>query len=402
MRRILSIAVLVFVIFGVCAAAEDVAEYSSRNILCVDDIVYSLTYCDGMLYGLFESGLYKVDPLGEKTLVASSADFQPGIAAILTDNQSVYATACEEDKAFLLKLTDEDGAYVNERILTMDNKPGMDITHSILRDGFLYYSVRDYLSSEATVIRVNVSDGTESSVAIEDLVCFDVMDNGDLFAETRKARWPEDIVLLQTVSRTTGTLSPWAEISDDEYASELIFDSRSDTAYLLTQREIYMVKEDSQLIPTGLSFSEDIVDLCLLPNGLAATSGEMLKICSLDDTPEQKIVLSVCGPYAEDEYFTAFYQSHPTVEIRQVQALSEEPEERYIRDVLTQNPEVDLYVLHDLNMLSVIKSKGYYADLSQSETIREKVKRMYAPFIQALTDGDKTAAFLGAKVIRIS
>lgn len=393
MRRILSLVVLILVIFSICVAAADVTEYSSRNILCGDDIAYSLTYCDGMLYGLFESGLYKVEPSGEKSLVAASSELQPGIVTILTDHQSVYAVACENNQALLLQLTDETGTYINKSVLTLDYETEMDFADSVLCDGFLYYPVRENFSTEVTVARINISDETESFVSIDNMVCFDVMDNGDIIAETRESNWPDDIVLIQTVSPETGKINVWADINKDGYACKLVYDAESDTVYLLAQREIYIAEKDGELISTNLSFSQDVIDFCFLSHGLAATTGDMLKICSFNGTSDQKIVLSVCGPYAEDEYFTSFYESHPTVELRTVNLYAEEPEEKYIRDVLTQNPDIDIFILHDLNMLSTIKEKGYYADLAKSETIKEKVSRMYTPFIRALSDGDKIAAF---------
>ena len=394
MRRVVLTAILVVMIFCACAAGAETVEYTSGNIPCNEDNVYALTCCDGQLYGLFESGLYWVEPSGEKTLVAASAELFPGIEALLSDNHSVYAVASREDQAILVQLVNADGTYVNESVFAAHFEPeeDVDLTQSVLRNGFLYYPVR---GSQPAVIRMPLSGEVGTSVFIDNLVCFDVTEDGGILAQTRESSWPDDTVLLQMVSPETGEAETWADVGKAGLAFGIAC-ADSDTVYLMTQREIYKVQKDGELAETGVAFTQDIVDFCLLPQGLAATSGGMLKICSFNEaagSADQKLVLSICGNYAEDEYFTDFYEAHPTAEIRPVDTDGEEPDERFIRDVLTQDPGIDIYILHNLNLLSDIKSKGYYADLSQSETIKEKVGRMYAPFIGALTDGDKIAAF---------
>lgn len=394
MRRFVLIAMLVSMIFCACAAGAETVEYTSGNIPCNEDNVYALTCCDGLLYGLFESGLYRVEPSGEKTLVAAAAELFPGIETLLSDDHSVYAAAARENQAILVQLVNADGTYVNQSVLAVELEPedDADLSKSVLRNGFLYYPIR---GSQPAVIRMPLSGEVGTPVFIDNLVCFDVTEDGEILAQTRESSWPEDTVLLQTISPETGEAETWADVGKAGYAFDMAY-ADADTVYLMTQREIYKVQKDGELAETGIAFTQDVVDFCLLPQGLAATSGGMLKICSFNEaagSADQKLVLSICGYYAEDEYFTDFYEAHPTAEIRPVDTADEEPDERFIRDVLTQNPDVDIYILHDLNLLSAIKSKGYYADLSRSEVIREKVSRMYAPFIGALTDGDKIAAF---------
>ena len=80
MRRILLVTLLVAMLFSACAAGAETGEYTSKNISCNDDNVYALESCNGILYGLFASGLYMVEPSGEKMLLAASSEFPNGIA----------------------------------------------------------------------------------------------------------------------------------------------------------------------------------------------------------------------------------------------------------------------------------------------------------------------------------
>lgn len=391
MRRILLVALLVSMIFCACVEGAETVDYTSGNIPCNEDDVYALTCCDGLLYGLFESGLYRVESSGEKTLVAAAAELFPGIEALLSDDHSVYAAAAREGQVILVQLVNADGTYVNQSVLAveLESEDDVDLSQSVLRNGFLYYPIR---GSQPAVIRMPLSGEVGTPVFIDNLVCFDVTEDGEILAQTRESSWPEDTVLLQTISPETGEAETWADVGKAGYAFDMAY-ADADTVYLMTQREIYKVQKDGELAETGIAFTQDVVDFCLLPQGLAATSGGMLKICSFNETAEEKLSLSICGLYADDEYFTAFYEAHPTWEIRPVDTDGEETEARFIRDVLTQTPDVDIYIMHDLNLLSDIKAKGYYADLSASEVIREKAGRMYAPFVKTLMDGDKIAAF---------
>ena len=392
MRRILLVTLLVAMLFSAWAAGAETGEYTSKNISCNDDNVYALESCNGILYGLFASGLYRVEPSGEKMLLAASSEFPNGISALLADDHSVYAISCDDSHADLFRLVAPSGDYSGDPLLTLNHGPELLADQCVLRNGCLFFTLREEMSEDATVVRLALQAGEETFTTIPGMVCFDVTEDGNILALTRESGWPEDTVLLQIISPDTGTAETWADIGKDGYAYKMVY-AAPDTVYLMTQRGIKKAQKDGTVTDTSLVFTQDAVDFCLLPQGLAATTGGMLKISSFNETAEEKLSLSICGLYADDEYFTAFYEAHPTWEIRPVDTDGEETEARFIRDVLTQTPDVDIYIMHDLNLLSDIKAKGYYADLSASEVIREKAGRMYAPFVKTLMDGDKIAAF---------
>ena len=394
MKRIVSIFILVFVFSCTLSIAEESVAYSTQRIMCVDDYTDLLICCGETLYIRSESGIYKLNASGEKTLLISSSELPSGIVSLLSDRNNIYAIQYDDKDATLILLSKENGEIVNQPVLSLEDVTWKSMTKSVLRDGILYYGISNGDYSDTSIVMVSVSDSTMQSLRIKNLVGFDVMSDGSIMALTIENDWMEQNVVLNVVFPNNGNITEWTQIENNEYSSTLLYDEHTDTVYFIGQREVYEVQKGEQPKSTGITASQDICSGCLFTEGLAIASGLSVNIHSFrEKLSSQRMTLAICGPYAEDEYFVSFYKSHPMIDIRTVDAYTAEPEERFIKDMLNQNPEIDIYILHDLNLLSIIKNKGYYYDLSISEEIKEKISRMYEPFKQAFTYDDKVAAF---------
>lgn len=394
MKRCLNVLFVLLIIFCAISAAEEVPVWSSQRIQCDADYLFRVAGCNGMLYAQHESGLYCVNSAGEKTLVASSPDLPAGISALLSDDGCIYATAQDQDQAALIRLTDQDGTFVNQPVITLDSELWESVSHCVLRNGFLYYSTQEDPKSEEYVTRLSVTDGSQRTVRIAGLSNFDVMKDGRIMALTVLSDNQGKKVSLQIIDSETGKAEEWTRIDKDGYSPHFLYNEDSDTVCFYGLDEIYTVSEGGQPEASGIPIDNYVSSACLLPDSIALASGTMLDICPFDNDPASRhTVLTICGPYAENEFFSSFYAAHPMTRIRSVDPVAGEPEGQFIQDMLVQNPETDIYILHDLNLLSTIKHKEYYADLSVSDMIKEKLSRMYPPFRQAFADGDKIAAF---------
>ncbi len=394
-KRFLYFFILFLLLFITCSPSlADNQVLLSRRFLCEDDRISFVTYSEGQLWGLFESGLYTLDNTGKKTQVIAASDLPSDIVAVISDGGTIYASVYSDNQGLLVPLADKDGCSLNQTILLPEDVSPESMQSCILRNGFLYYPISETASSDASVVRVSLADSSRCSITIKDLADFDVMGDGNILALTKPSGWQESSSLLQIVIPETGKREEWMKLDDSGCPSDILYNSAADTVYFIGQREISAAQKGFQPIPAGISSALDIRSVCLIPGGLALANGITLNLYSFSSDPAgQRTVLNICGPYAEDEFFTAFYNSHPTTDIRTIDSPLDSPEERFLRDMLTQNPEIDIYILQNLNLLSIIKSKGYYADLSVSDVIKEKTGRMYAPFIQAFTEKDKIAAF---------
>ena len=395
MKRLLILLVLVLFAFLACASAEEAITWPTRNIPG-DEFIFSVRTCGDRLYGLLESGLYTISASGEKTQVTASADLPEEMAALLSDGESLYAVLCGDGQAELLRLTDREGNSRQDPVLSFDCPPEADFMHSVIRNGSLFYAVSGTLTTDSEVARISLSDASDQdAVTVRNLVCFDVMPDGDLLALTREAAWPKNRILLQVVSPGTGNTDLWSEVTENVFYSDVLYDDARDTAYLISQRTVYRADRTEAPRPVESFSAQEIISACLLPDGLAQARETTLNLCSFSgEMPEQSTVLTICGPYADNEYFTDFYESHPAVNMRIINnTFTEEPEGRFVKDMLTQSPEVDIYILHDLNLLKTIRDKSYYYDLSESDVIREKTARMYPNFIRLFTADGKITAF---------
>ena len=394
MKRILSIFILLAVFFCTQSIAEESDTYSTQRIMCIDDYTDLVICCGGTLYVRSESGIYKLNEDGEKNLLISSSELPSGIVSLLTDNKCIYAMEYNDGEATLIQITKETGKIINQPVISLSDVSGMSMLKSILKNGVLYYGISNDDYTDTSIVMLTISDGSRKTLQINNLVGFDVMNDGRIMALVVENEWMARSVILKVVSQDTGDMIEWAQIENEAYSSTLLYDEQADTVYFMGQREVYLVRKDEQPTSTGISVAQDICSGCLLANGIAIASGLSVDTYSfLGESSNQRITLNICGPYAEDEYFVSFYKSHPMTDIRSVNAYTAEPEERFISDMLNQNPDIDIYILHNLNLLNIIKNKGYYADLSISEEIKEKISRMYEPFKKAFTYDGKVAAF---------
>ena len=393
MKRFL-IVVLMMMVFISFSTAEETNAYPSQRILCKEDQTDLVINCNGILYIHCESGIYRLTVNGDKELVISASELLSGIVSILSDADCVYALQYENRKAELVKLIDRDGEVLNQSVIQLEDVSWSSMTECVLRNGILYYIAGTENFDESIIDMISLSEGTKKTIKVENLTGFDVTDDGNIVVLKTESGWMEKNIILEIISPKTGELTEWTSIDNDLYLSGILYDDNTETVYCIGQREVYAVQKGEQPRTIGISVGQDICSVCLLNNGLAIASRKALNIVSFgEELYNQRTSLTICGPYAEDEFFTSFYETHPMTDIRVIDTYVSEPEERFINDMLTQNVDVDIYILHDLNLLSVIKSKGYYADLSVSEVIKEKIGRMYDPFVQAFTYKEDVAAF---------
>ena len=394
MKRIMCIIIMIAVFFCTLSIAEESVAYHTQKILLNDDYTDLVICCGGTLYVRSESGIYKLNGDGEKALLISASELPSDIVLLLSDRNCIYAIQYNNGEATLIQIVKDNGEIINQPVLLLEDVSWKSISNCVLRNGVLYYEASDGDYSDSSIVMVTISDNTRQSLQIENLSGFDVMNDGRIMALTIEEEWMTRNVFLKIISSDKKDIIEWTQIENEEYSSKLLYDEYTDTVYFMGQREVYKVQKGEQPLLTGISFSQDICSSCLLSNGIAIVSGISLNIYSFgEDVSSQRMSLTICGPYAEDEFFISFYKSHPMTDIRTIDAYTAEPEERFISDMLNQNPEIDIYILHDLNLLRMIKSKGYYVDLSVSDVIKEKISRMYEPFKKAFTYDGKVAAF---------
>ncbi len=392
MKRFFCILLLLALIPLHFSAAEEIPDYTSLNIQCNDDYVYSVVNRGGVLYALLDSGLYRISSTGDKDLVCPVSDLPSKSAKILADTDFIYVVTMDE-QACIYRIDDNSKKSSCQFVLSLTPSPETDMSRSVMRNGYIYYRDGNPSARDGTIVRVSLDGSNSHSVHVKNLVCFDVLPDETILVLIRESNWPSKTILLKAISPDNGTSVEWGQINNDSYWSSLIYDSSAETVYLVGQDTVYSLKKGKQPEQIDIYSTGDIAEACVFPGGLALARGRVLNIHSFNSNAQaQRTILTICGPNAHNEWFTSFLKSYPTISIRSINSSSASSEERFIRDMLTQNSDIDIFIMSNLNLLSVIKQKEYYYDLATSDIIKEKTSRMYSPFIQAFTDGNHIAA----------
>jgi len=395
-----NIAILLSMMIFVCvhslyrttALAEETEEYLPRTINSSDeDYIRSVVCAGDTLYVLYESGLYRI-PYGkeERCLVVAAENLPEGIQALLADNGEVY---CFAGQTNLICLVNRDGEPALETVMILEEKiPVWDNSIKLL-DGQLYYAIRDYETGE-TVINICSSEEESHSIVVEGLESFDVMEDGNILAYTIESHWPSAIRTLYKISPDDEQDSEWAILDTDDNIYNLVYDKSSHIAYLFSRSNIIAVEENGEMDSVSSFPAGDVCSACVLPGGMAVVSDNFLAIRRTHgDIGGESIKLKVMEQYGRAEFYKSFYENWPDVEVQFVDSGEKSPEERYIQDMLIRDDSIDVYLLSDTNMLRTIRNKGFYADLSTSAEIREKVGRMYAPFRETFSNEGKIYAY---------
>ena len=378
-------------LIGPTARAEKDKSYSIQTISCIDeDYIQNVVCANGILYALYDSGLYQI-PYGkdEKNLIVPSAKLPEDIQSLMSDNGEVY---CFANKTDLLHLIDRQGRIVQETIFTTDEEVTAWGNEIKLHDDKLYYISEDRETRESEICILS-HDGQIQSIPVEGLNCFDVMPDGSILAYTRVSHWPDTILTLQMIELQSEKVTLWAEIETDGNLYGLLYDDCSLTAYLFSRNDIYAVQENKEMTRVGSFPAGDIVSTCLVPEGIAIVSDDFLAIRPTYEYEGENTVITIMEQYGRAEFYKAFFEKWPGVEVRFVDSGSKTPEEIYLDDMLIGNDNIDIYLLSDTNILRSIRKKGFYSDLSVSEEIKDKVSRMYAPFKEAFTYEGKIYAY---------
>ena len=376
---------------SVPAGAE--TAYESRAISCQKDYVSAVGCHRGVLYVFRDSGLYSLPARGtEMTQIAPADGLPKYLCCLFSDGQCLYGITDGEESR-VIRLLDEGGAFVNETAFLLKADHDLFIEQAGAKNGLIYWHEYCHGLSE-TVIHICDLQGTPvSDVTVKNPIAMDVLEDGSILLLTHEKHFPKNTVLLKVIDRQTGKETVWATVGeDDSYFSSLMYDAASGTAYYLSDDSIRAVRQNGRP-ETVSSFPQgDVAGCCLLENGIALVTDTLLVIRTFEKS-SQSTSLRILDIYGRGEEYTAFIESHPDIPLKISDAGVLSAEEQFVRDMLVQRPDIDIYVLRDMNLLHILKTKGFFADLYASADLKKWGDRLYpnirAPFLQ---DG-KLAAF---------
>ena len=384
---LLILTVMTLILGGNAAAQENI--YPTRNEFFDDDALMYAACANGMLYTQCESGIYAVAPDGDKSHLIQASDLPAWIDHFLSDGHALYLLT-SDDKLTLTMLVDESGFYVNRQVFEMDMEMGSYIQNPVIKNGKFYFMVP--MNGQVSITIHELETDESKTLTTPNIISFDVMNDGRLIALQRQINWPEITLALVTVTPDTSETIQWAEIEMTENLNHLTYDTKTDTVYLFDRSSIFATQQNGVLHQVDNFLAGDIASVALLDSGMALVVDGILVIRNFAAADRTRQI-TILDEYGRGEDYRAFLEANPEIDLQFVEPGSTTPDEKFIQDMLIRDDHVDIYILSDLNLLGILKSKGYFVDLAGNTDIQSLVTQMYEPFREAFCAGNQIAAF---------
>ena len=383
MRKLLTLLLAICFVFTLSAAVGIAEENTGGGNKVIffgeDDYLSRLTVANNKLYLLFPSGLYEYTPEGNKLITddenVTSADF------LISGDDKLYAISAMENLT-LREVVLGEKAEVKE-LLTTDNYDELYLINPVIKDGFLYFNI-----SRSEIIKLDISTGETKSLNVGVFTYFDVMEDGNIIL----LREADDERRLDVYNPDTGENTLFGKVAPDAYIGYLLYDSSKGSALMLGLGNIYEAKngEEAKVIDNYLQ--GDVMSAALYKNGVALLSDDTLIIRDYS-APKSEKSLTLLYNMGRGHEWRDFILNNPDTELNLISAINTSSEERFINDMVTKSDTVDVFILKDTNLLSAIKNKGYFTDLSENDKLKTQYADMYPAFMRAFGTGDKIAAF---------
>ena len=383
MRKLLTLLLAICFMFTLSTAVGIAEENTGGGNKVIffgeDDYLSRLTVANNKLYLLFPSGLYEYTPEGNKLITddenVTSADF------LISGDDKLYAISAMENLT-LREVVLGEKAEVKE-LLTTDNYDELYLINPVIKDGFLYFNI-----SRSEIIKLDISTGETKSLNVGVFTYFDVMEDGNIIL----LREADDERRLDVYNPDTGENTLFGKVAPDAYIGYLLYDSSKGSALMLGLGNIYEAKngEEAKVIDNYLQ--GDVMSAALYKNGVALLSDDTLIIRDFS-APKSEKSLTLLYNMGRGHEWRDFILNNPDTELNLISAINTSSEERFINDMVTKSDTVDVFILKDTNLLSAIKNKGYFTDLSENDKLKTQYADMYPAFMRAFGTGDKIAAF---------
>lgn len=391
MKKLLSVIVI---IAALCVCGVSNAEntaYQTRNMFSTDDSVMCIACANGMLYALRNSGLYQIKTDETETQMAPAGDLDERMYTILSDGNAVYGLV-SDGTLILYLLVDESGSFVNRCLFETDMFADTYLQNPVVKNNTLFFL---YSSGKQTeIVACSLATEETATISLTGILCFDVMEDGQIIALQRETHWPDTITSLLTIAPSTSETEIWAEIDTTDSVQQIVYDCSTDTVYLFGRSEIFACTKGSDLTTVDTFIAGDVISTALLPSGAALIVDDSLIIRNFSTTDSSAIRrLTLLEPYGRGEEYRDFLEANPDVDLVFVDSGEQSGEDRFVQDMTTHNADIDIYILSDTNLLNSIKQKGFFVDMAQSPEIKSLTDQMYEPFRQALTLETQIVAF---------
>ena len=367
---------------GVACASE--AQYQSKTIFSDEDDWFSgMVSMNGQLYTISGEGLYIYPPDGEKKLLASSNVFEASVGTLVTDGQSLYGVAVD-GPVYVTELVNAQGNFINRPLLQSHALEGGYVTCEAMHGDMLYFL--DH-SGEGRILGLDIRTGATRTLPSHGVNAFDVMADGSIVGM--------DLTSILKIDGMTGVKTTLVDLERFSYAGAMACDPDTGSVYYPARNRIMRWDAENGVQEAARILPGDIISITLLKGGaMAVQVDDWINIVGAPGSGERKR-LAIREMYGRGGMYRSFVEANPDIELvfmGEGDITGVTNDQQFVNDMIIGSADTDIYVLTDTNLLTDIKAKEYYLDLSTDGALMARAAQLHPVYTDALMDGDNLAA----------
>lgn len=392
MKRRFLLCILVCVCLPVAALAAAPAQpYTQLTISEDENYLWSLAAYDGTLYLLRDNGMYRLSG-GEKeetkltmdwTKEPSTAEGAAEIHQLLSASDGLYGL--NQLTKTIYRCVLRGTTVMPQRVCTLPDTFYGRIRNAFIADGFFVCDMGENIQA------FHIATGeitTQSAFSIKLMAAY--REGYYITLESKTDVNGTIQLIFMAVNLATGEKENVGTIHERVNMQAMAYDRDSDILYFASSGQMYAWQDGSAhevaAFPRG-----DVMGLSLINQDFAAvcSDGVFVAIRSLHqgqatESAAKRIVIQ--EKFGRGSVYSSFIKQHSDIDLQFAKEPATTVEDQFIQDMLCQSAAVDIYVLTEQRLLSIVKEKQYGADLSKSETLRQKTAEMFPYMQNAISD----------------
>ena len=363
-----------------------------------------------------EAGMYNIMFASEE----SEEAIQPGFNHIFSDGERLYTL--DANTFSLYTVTVKDGAAVLSDPVPMDleefitgDEPYRYLENPVwskILDGRLYMKLYNYDEKPVDLYSFDIKTGEKKAHAATHLQAADVYRDGKLIAvfadpsdmydmETQTMKKPQ-LVIFNPADDSVEPLDASQPTSDSYTMGPLYYDAAEDSLYTYTETDVYRLDGDMKT-PRLVGYLPMFGQSWFLPSGLQPLSDGRLAIAFnqnifLRERTEEGLkgvtVLTMTGGMDDPEIFARVLMEMDDIVLRRAEEGNAYLDAEQLATMfLTGNVTQDIMAIsmYGFDMDKLIQ-KGYLADLSDNQAIKDYVDAMSSNINQPIMQDGKIYA----------
>jgi len=364
--------VLVTALILLLLAATALAVIQMSRVVVSRDMSDMAVYNGRLILYKWRQGLTELDPdTGEEQplVIKNQGQFdQIAVSKLLADEERLYLLSQAEQAIYPVEV--QNGSALIRNPVKLKGLPLHYAPSILLAEGRLYLLREGLLTWHPLT---GEEGGSQNLQNITRVTAFGPGRLAGIQEKRVNGRLSRSLVIIDLANfdiSPLASLDPALRVSALAYlkGGPLVFEANN---------ALFAVNEQGQVREAASLVRGDVIALYMLDSQRAAVALDSLVVIRSILEEENGLRLTVLDPLGRGEDYSDFIRNHPDIGLQFPVFSVEDTKERFIRDMLTRSDEIDVYVLKDLNLMQVIKDKGYGLDLMKDPALADFARGLY-------------------------